>query len=165
MAKLSAVDTAAARILGNMTFTKGVLAINGASAATVKTTNAIVYSVDGVIYSKAALSAQALTVVSGGTPFYVQPANTTTYYLLAVNAAGTVITVQGDNTARVSSNGPAATFGLGNVPDAPSGYTPFGLIKVATGAVTFTPATTALDAASITFTFYDLSTAPLADKP
>ena len=41
--------------LGGMCLTKGVLAINAAGAATVKTTNALVYGVGGVLLPFAAI--------------------------------------------------------------------------------------------------------------
>ena len=165
MARLSAAQSAVVQLLGNMCLTKGVLAINAASAATIKTTNALVYTVDGVLYSKAALSAQALTVISGGTAFYVQPVSSTVYYVVAVNAAGTVITVQGDFTGRDLSI-PYVGRGDGFVPDVPAGYTAIGMFKVVTnGSTTFTPATTALDAAGVTVTYYDIGVLPATKAP
>ena len=144
----------------NMSYVKGVLAINAASAATVKTTNALTYTVDGVQYTKTALSAQALTAYTGNT-FYTQPASTTVYYVLGVNAAGTVYCFQGTYTGQ-TQNPLRADFsvGDGSIPDVPDGVTPFGMIKVVTGATTFLPGTDALDKASVTFTFYDLAVIP-----
>jgi hypothetical protein len=168
-----------------------VLAINAASAATVKTTGAIVNAVDGIIRSKAALSAQALSALAaadlpssgsgyvqpaGITGFYVQPAQTTAYYVLVMNAAQTVKVVQGtwrktgvnaaipDFQPIITPNG-ISVVGDGNVPDVPDGVVPFGMIKVACGSAAFTPATTALDAANITFTFYDLMCLPATERP
>lgn len=160
MAKLKDLASAAARLLGNMNYGKAVVAINAGSAATIKTTNAIIYSIDGVLYSKAILSAQALAVPSGASAFYVQPANTTVYYVFAVNAAGTVVTIQGDYAGQaLTPHG----VGSGHIPDVPAGYTAFGVMKVACGSAAFTPATTALDAANITFTFYDVGVLPAAN--
>ena len=52
--------------------------------------------------------------------------------------------------------------GTGGIPALPAGYCPIGAIKVKTAAATtFTPGTTALDAAGLTVTFTDLSQLPL----
>ena len=160
--------------MGNMSLAKPVLAINAAGAATVKTTNALVFTVDGIQYTKAALAAQSLapTHDSRGNPgVYVQPENTTVYYTLAVNKAGAIAVVQGsfagqrygiDPTVGVGSGANMGTsyIGDGSVPDAPDGYTPFGLIKVVTGNVKFTPGTTLLDAANVTATYFDIGVLP-----
>jgi len=151
LTKVSNQDIANA--LGGMCLTKGVLAINAASAATVKTTNALVYGVAGVLYTKAALAA------------YVQPINTTALYVLALNAAGTVAVVQGTYAGQQVTYGSdlskIVTAGYG-VPTLPAGYTPIGAIKVATnGSATFTAGTTALDAAGVTATYFDLALLPV----
>lgn len=183
MSKLSDVANLAIRnMLANRVINRAVLAINAGSAATVKTTNAIEFSIDGVIYNKTALSAQSIvptgymfnwqgTAVSA---FSVQPVNVTVYYVLALDASGNVNVVQGnysgqklsmDPTVGVGQSVAGATWvGNGQVPDVPAGLTPFGMIKVATGSATFTPGTTALDASNITFTFYDLQVLP-STKP
>lgn len=179
MAKQSDISSKAVRDgIGSMCVgaaTKPALQINAASAATVKTATALTYCIDGILYSKAALSAQALTVnatqqkmVTGRSTFYVQPANTTVYYLLCIDAAGTVITVQGTYSGQTGfmpdSNTPV-TF-AGGVPDVDtSTYAVIGMLKVALGATTFTPGTTLLDAANVTVTYYDLSHIPGASAP
>lgn len=156
------------------------LAINAAGAATVKTTNAIDYSIDGVTRRKTALAAQSLAVThnqlgvaSGG---YVQPASTTVYYTLAVNAAGAVAVVQGTYFGQTFDTAPTASLGQnsfggarvtgdGAVPSVPAGYCPFGLVKIVTNAsTTFTAGTTALDAAGVTASYFDLAVIP-ASKP
>lgn len=156
------------RLLGNRCFSKVVLAINGASAATVSTTvvpaGGIVYSVDGRQYLKANLAAQALTVnaaqqavVTGQETFYVQPVSTTVYYVVCLDSAGNVRTVQGTYFGQVFVPYIAQT-GDGSIPDVGDSLTAIGMIKIATsGSVTFTPGTTALDAAGVTATYYDLS--------
>lgn len=185
MSKLSDLTSAAARILGNMNLSqKAVLAINAASAATVKTTGALVFLVDGIQYTKAALSAQVLSALaaadfvastsqaalnylqpSGLTGFYVQPASTTVYYVLCVNNAGTVKVVQGTYDGQQLLAGLSAP-GKSWVPDIPETWTPIGLIKIVTNSsTTFTPATTALDAAGLTVTFTDLAMLPSANAP
>lgn len=163
------------RALGNSNLVKAVLAINLGGAATVKTTNALSYTIDGIYYTKAALAAQAITVTHdkdgnpvGGQnlPKYVQPINTTAYYLLCVNAAGTIAVVQGSYAGQSQAypDLQRISTGTGDVPQEPVGYTAFGLIKVATnGVATFDPATTALDAAGLTVSYFDLEYVPTAN--
>ena len=170
MSRLQDLTSAPARdLLGNMNLSKAVLAIATSGKAKVKTTNALVYTVGGVQYTASALSEQVLTnvytrdgKVSGGA--YVQPVNTTVFYTLSINAAGTVAVTQGTYAGQVltdpSQNG-VSTGGDGMVPNAPVGYTPFGVIKVVTAmAATFTVGTTALDATNVTSTFYDVAVLP-----
>lgn len=168
--KITDQDTANA--LGGMCLTKGVLAINAGGAATVRTTNALTYSVGGVLFTKTALAAQAITVthrfdgrpVSAADPAFVQPINTTVVYVLALNSAGTVAVVQGTYAGQQVTYGSdlskIVTAG-GGVPQLPAGYTAIGAIKVATnGVATFTAGTTALDAAGLTVTYSDLALLP-----
>ena len=179
MSRLSDVTNAAIRnILGNRCLSKNTLAINAGSAATVKTTGTLDFCVNGVAYSKAALSAQ--TIVPSGkmynwqgqavSAFYVQPISTTVFYTIGLDAAGNVYVVQGNYAGQKLSNDPAVGIGNsmagatwvgdGSIPDVPADVTPIGAIKVVTGSAAFTPGTTALDAANITFTFYDFSSMP-----
>lgn len=167
MPSLADVQNRAIRnLLGTRMLSKPTLAINAGSAATFKTTNTNYFSVNGIQYSFAALSANALTadatqqaLITGQTGFYVQPASTTVYYVVGINAAGTVRTFQGTYTGQTFTNF-VNTLGDSSIPDIGDSYCPIGYIKVVTGAATFTPATTALDAASITFTFADLVAIP-----
>lgn len=126
-------------LIGFVCLSKATLAINDTAAATFKTTGTTTYISDGIFKTKAALSAQAFS--SGHA---VQAAGETGYYVVGLNSAGTVKTFQG----------------IGAMPDVDDGYTPIGMIKVVCGSAAFTPGTTALDAANITFTFYDLSLLP-----
>lgn len=163
------------KALGNANLSKAILAINAASAATVKTTGALAYVIDGILLSKAALAAQAITIThdKDGNPVgganlskFVQPINTTVYYLLCVNSAGTIATVQGTYAGQSLAYPDLQRIatGTGDVPPEPAGYTAFGLIKVTTnGVATFDPATTALDAAGLTVTFFDLEYVPSAN--
>jgi len=168
MSRTSDLLQAAVReLLSNRTFVKPVLAINAASAATVKTTNAIVYSVDGVMYSKALLSAQSIAVTNNFTGStggaYVQPASTTVFYTLALDASGNVSVTQGTYAGQDLSQRSVGASAKGNglIPDAPAGTAPFGVLKVATNSsTTFTPGTTALDAAGVTVGYYDVSVLP-----
>lgn len=161
------------KALGNVALTKGVLAINAATAATVKTTNAISYALNGVLYSKAALAAQSIAVThdawgapvsAAAFPAYVLPAGKTMYLLLSLNAAGTVAVSQGTYDGQAVAHGTDLSkvlVGNGAIPQEPEGYTAFGLIKVTTaGAATFTPGTTALDAANVTASYFDLLYVP-----
>ena len=168
-------------LLANRVFNKPVLAINLGGAATVKTTAAIDYCIDGIAYQKAILSAQALTVdttaqeaITGQKTFHTQQANTTAFLLLVVDKDGNVRCLQGlangQSQVVIGSNTIDLGYckvpkGDGSIPDPNIGqstekYCAFGLIKVATGATTFLPGTDALDKASVTFTFYDLSAVP-----
>lgn len=172
MSKAKFLTSADMRLLANMVLTKGILAINAASAATVKTTNAIVYSIAGVLYSKAALSAQAITARHASDPeqvSYVQPVSTTVYYVLSLDSAGNVTMKQGDYDGRVPPNHLGnSVVGKSVIPDVPDtwGVTPFGVIKIVTnGSTTFTVGTTALDAAGVTATYYDIAVLPVANAP
>lgn len=131
---------------GNRCLSAVTLAINAGSAATFKTTGTTTYIVDGVFKTKAALSAQAFT--AGHTPV---PPSTTCYFVVGLNAGGTVKTFQGGCRAGK----------VGKLPELEDGYTPIGIIKIVTnGSTTFTPGTTALDAAGVTATYTDVSVLP-----
>ena len=168
MSRLQDLSQAATRdLLGNMCLSKAGLAI-GSTKSNISTANAITYSVGGVLSAKAAMPNQALTGYSrdgkqlGNT--YVQPANTTVFYTVSINAAGTTVAAtQGTYAGQIlvdpTQNG-VSTGGDGLVPNAPAGFTPFGVIKVVTGAATFTLGQTLFDAANVTTTYYDVSVLP-----
>lgn len=168
MSRLQDITAAAVRdLLGNMVLSKAGLAI-GTVKSGINTTAALIYSIGGVLFTKAAMTSQALTAYSrDGKQLgnaYVQPANTTVFYTLAINAAGTTVAaVQGTYPGQVlvdpTQNG-VSTGGDGLVPNAPAGFTAFGVIKVVTGNTTFTLGTTLFDAANVTSTFYDVSVLP-----
>lgn len=175
MPKTSDVTNKAVReLIATRCFAKGVLAINAGGAATIKTTNALNYSVDGVAYAKAALAAQALALpnaaaqavqaaITGRESYYVQPAQSTVYYVVALDASGNVATFQGtyDGQALLMPNTNMPVTAKGGVPDIDTSvWCPIGMIKIALGATTFTPATTLLDAANVTATYYDLTMLP-----
>lgn len=156
----------------NAASTLPVLAINGAAAATVKTTNAISSIFDGVPKSKAALAAQALTAnaaqqakITNQVGFYTLPAGKTCYLALAVDTAGNVYCIQGTYAGQALTFQGNPQTGTGAFPDVGESLALFGGIKVASTSAAFTPATTALDAANITFTFQDLILPPSADAP
>jgi hypothetical protein len=171
MSRISQVQHAHIRnLLANVCLTKATLAINAGGAATIKTTGTTTYTNDGVLLTKAALAAQALTVdatvqarLSGQATFYVQPVSSTVYYVVGLDAAGNVRVFQGTYVGYVGPGG-NPVIGDGLVPEDIGSYTPIGMIKIVTnGATTFTPATTALDAAGLTVTFYDLALLPSAN--
>ncbi len=140
MSKLNDFGTEAAReIAGYCTLTAGGLAINATSAATFKTVNTVTYLNNGVFKSKSAFTAQAFTAGHA-----TQAIGETGYYVVGLSAAGAVSTYQG----------------IGVIPDVPDGITPIGIIKVVADTAVFKPNTTALDATTCTFTFYDVSVLP-----
>jgi len=138
---LNSIVTAVQRFLiGTRAFTSGTLAI-GTTKSKIQTTTIINYCIDGIMYVKAATD--DLFVFTDVT---VQPISTTRHYLLCLDAAGTASIVTGTATT---------------LPDAPAGTCPVGYVKVVTsGAGTFIPATTLLDAAQVTETYVNLSCAP-----
>jgi len=168
MSRLQDLTSAPARdLLGNMAYSKAALAI-GTTKSAINTTAALNYTVNGVMYTKAAMTSQALTGYSrdgkqlGNT--YVQPANTTVFYTISINAAGTTVAATQGTYAGQPLTSPAyggvSAVGDGLVPNAPDGFTPFGVIKVVTGSATFTLGTTLFDAANLTSTFYDVGVLP-----
>lgn len=127
-------------LFGTRAFTSGALAL-GTTKSKVKTAATINYCIDGIMYTVAATD--DLFVFTDTT---VQAASTTKYYLLCLDAAGTASIVTGTATT---------------LPDAPAGTCPVGYVKVVTsGAGTFIPGTTLLDAAQVTETYVNLSCAP-----
>lgn len=147
--------------LGNVCFASATLAINAGSAATIKTTGTTPYTIGGVFYSKAALSAQSIAIASGYGPLqggagYVQPISTTVQYVVSVNAAGTVFVRQGSYSGQVLDT--YGSKGDGSIPAIPLTETALGTFAVTTNAsTTFTPGTTALDAAGITVVYTNRS--------
>lgn len=179
MSSLKQVTSAPVRhALGNRCMTRPILAI-GTSKAAFNTGAAAVNSIDGIIRNLGAQTSTALVATvaathlpaaeagwlqpSGRSGFYTQPASTTVYYVLTVNAAQTVTVVQGTYDGQPIANSSGYAEGDGNVPAIPAGLAPFGMIKVVTGATTFVPATTEFDAANVTSTFYDLACLPAAN--
>lgn len=174
MSKLSDLTVAALiALIGYANITPAAaavnLAINAAGAATVKTNSALQYLNNGVIKYKAALAAQSIAPTAGQA--YVQPVSTTVYYTLGLDAAGAVVVVQGSYDGQKLSLDPSKGLGNsqagsswegdGSIPDVPAGVTPFGVIKVVTnGVATFTPGTTALDAAGVTASYFDVAVLP-----
>lgn len=177
MSRLASISSGPIKAaLAATTHSAHVFAATGGATATVQTTGAIVGCFGGVTRSRAALSAQSLAPThdifgQANASLYAQPANSTVYYVLGVNAAGTVAVVQGTfagqnlvppATAGVGALAQAGTsfVGDGSIPSLPDGYAPFGLLKIVTGAATFTPGTTNLNASNVTPTFWDIGLIP-----
>jgi hypothetical protein len=182
MSRLSDVVNAAVKnLLGTYNNTKAVLAINLGGAATVKTTSALSVVINGVFAAASALAAQSIAIAAGNGPGggggYVQPFGTTVYYTMGINAAGTFAVKQGTYagqgaaTVMIAAATPiiqsipgqmGATYvGDGSIPALAAGYCPIGVMKVVTNASTaFTPGTTALDAAGVTATYFDVAMLP-----
>lgn len=162
------------KALGNSALVKGVIAINAGGAATIKTSGAINYTVDGVYYTKNQLAAQSIVVThdrdgnpvsaAGPTlPAYVQPAGTTVYYLLCLDKGQNLAVVQGsyDGQPGMYPDLQRAINGQSKLPQEPVNFVAFGLMKVVTtNGATFTPGTTALDAANVAVTYFDLEYVP-----
>jgi hypothetical protein len=141
---LADIATAIQRFLfGTRAFTSGAIAI-GTTKSKVKTASIVNYCIDGLMFVKAATD--DLFVFTDVT---VQAINTTKYYMLCLKTDGSALIVNG-------------AVGSTLLPSCPAGYCPVGYLKIVTGAATFTPATTLLDAANITTTYVDLSCAPAA---
>lgn len=164
--------------LSAQTLSQHAFGATGAASATVRTTNAIVSRINGIIRTRAALTGQSLAPthdIDGNvnTSRYVQPSNTTVYYVLGVDAAGSVAVVQGtwagqplfptSPTQGLGAGGAIGTqrTGDGLIPSLPAGFAPFGLLRVVTGAsATFNPGVTNLDAAGVTATAFDIGLIP-----
>jgi len=113
------------------------------------------FCINGIMYHKADAATVALATVTetGGTAA-VQGVLTTCMYVVCLNAAGTLSTVQGN----VASSGQTLKW-----PRIPATSCPIGAMKVAlAAAATFTPGTTDHDAADVTVTYYDLFSMPTA---
>lgn len=173
MSSISNINAAGVRnVLLNLCLVAVGLAINAAGAATLKTANAISYSVNGRAKTKAALAAQSFAVthdafgstVAKGFKAYAQPAGTRVVYVLSADSAGAIAVSQGTYVGqRMPKPGDLSVTidGTGAVPIEPAGYTAFGAVVIdLSAAATFTPGTTALDAAGVTATFIDISVLP-----
>lgn len=116
------------------------------------------FAINGLAYHKA----DAITVI----PFVagtVVGLLSKCLFLVQINAAGTVSFVQG--TQRTTADLAAGKEVL-HWPQPTAGNCPIGAVKITTASsATFTPGTTALDAANVTATYYDFAggmpTAPL----
>jgi hypothetical protein len=140
MARLSDISNESSRDLaGYICLSACTLAINAGSAATFKTTGTTTYTNDGYFKTKTALAAQAFSAGHAGLAI-----GQTGYYVVGLDGSGTVQTFEG----------------IGGLPDIGNGFTPIGYIKVVATSAAFVPGTTALDNASLAFTFKDVSVLP-----
>lgn len=130
---------------GYGSLTSGAVAIT-TNKAKFKTTATISYLLNGLFYSKAATD--NLVFSSGHTAL---ANNQACLFGLFLDASGNVSTTQGPI---VSAGDPCP------VPATPAGVAIFGLIKVVTGAGTFTPNTTEFDASGVTTTFVNAGRMP-----
>jgi len=114
----------------------------GTNANTIKTANAIDYTIGGKMYSKGATDNIAMTACAQ------QADGTDCMYLISIDSAGNVTTTKGEEVAA----------GAGAyLPDVPANEAVIGAIKVNTNGATFTSGGTDLSAANITATVYDLA--------
>ena len=158
---LEAFGKAGQAFVFNMTLDDVGLAIHGTNTENVLTANAADQIINGVFNALAAdteIDISALSFYDGdGNLLSAVTALADGYeakYVLANNASDTQICCIG--WPMLTSQGDDADW-----PNVPTGYAPFGGIKVvnASGA-DFTIGTTALDASGITDTYYDLGFVP-----
>lgn len=126
---------------GNMSMGCAGLA-EGTNANTIKTANIVHYRIGGQAYVKAATDNIAMTACSA------QGADTTCYYLITINAAGTVKITKG-------------TDGSTTLPACPDAEAPIGIMKIALASgATFTSGTTDLGASNVTETWANINYYP-----
>jgi hypothetical protein len=143
-------DVVSEQMLSNPT-----LAIGSTTKALVKNTTAFSYALDNIIK----------TVAIGETAFTdltVQPVLTTCYYALWVDSAGTTSLTNGTpmlTTSITSTNYPV-------LPANQDDKQLVGAVKIVLASTaTFTPATTLLDAANLTATYYNTLRYPTTGVP
>jgi len=127
------------RVIINMPLSVATVAI-GTTVQKVKTTATFNYLCNGIFKSLAATD--DFWTLSGTT---ITDGNTNKY-LLCVDAAGAASIVEGTQ---------AATAGAVVLPAWPANKTVAGILQVATAGATFVPGTTALNAGTVTDTYYD----------
>lgn len=112
------------------------------------------FAINGILYHKA--DAATVAPFTAGT---VQPVLTKCLYLVCIDSAGTITTVQG--TPKLTADLTAGTEVL-EWPEVPTNKCCVGAVKMTLAlTATFTPGTTALDATNCTATYYDLFTVPV----
>jgi hypothetical protein len=138
---------------GNINFGKAILA-EGTNANTFKTTtNTIVYTIDGVQYTKA--PTDNLTFSSGHTSL---AASQVCLFAVWLDSAAAVTTTQGKIIATADLSNGLTVLAM---PADQNGKCCIGLIRVATSASgVFVPNTTDLGDAQVTDTYYDCACLP-----
>lgn len=131
---------------GNINLSNGVLA-EGTNANTMKTTAAIDFAIDGVLYSKAATDNIALTACAA------QADLTSCMYVILVKSDASVVTRKG--TEQKTGSGLPMFW-----PAIPSDEVVIGAIKVANSGGTFTAGSVDLGAATVTDTYYNFMQLP-----
>lgn len=141
---------------GTMCLSKAGLA-EGTNDYTIKTAApngaGIDYAINGIVYHLADADNLTLTAADA------QADLTTCLYLICLNAAGTLSSVKGTEVLTASLT--AGTEVL-EWPTPAVDTCPIGAIKVANSAGTFTAGSTDLGAATVTDTYYDLFSVPVA---
>jgi hypothetical protein len=174
MGKLSDVGYDSLRdLIGNMALSNGGLA-EGTNAATYKTANTISYLSDGQFKSKGATDNVAFS--SG---HYTLKDGYSCLFVVALDGDGNFKTFQGEPFKAETVGGATKYRGYrrdaqGNyemtsalvdktssyLPDVDAGYSPVGIIKVATSGAAFVPGTTDLGAGTVTDTYYNVGVLP-----
>lgn len=131
---------------GNFNLANAVLA-EGTNANTIKTTAATSFSVNGLLYSKAATDNIAMTACA------VQADLTSCMYLVTIETDGDVVITKG--TEQLTGSGKDLLW-----PAIPANSAVLGAIKVVTSGATFTSGTTDLGAGTVTDTYYNFFTPP-----
>jgi hypothetical protein len=141
-------------LLTTVCFSKALLQIG--TAAPNIAFGGVTYSIGGLVYSKGATVAAGIgwgTVGTSGLLLAAQLPSTTRLYCISLDASGNL----------------RVTQGLPNDLNKPDVYPltcPMGYLRVVTDNVTtFTPGTTALNAAGVTSTFVDTAFVPLVENP
>lgn len=111
------------------------------------------FCINGILYNKAD-SATNVPLTAAA----IQPVLTKCLYLVCINSSGTISTVKGD--AVLTADLTAGTKVL-RWPALPVDLATIGAVKITLASTaTFTAGTTALDAANVTATYYDLFAVP-----
>lgn len=136
-------------LLGTASYGKPGVA-EGTNVHTIKTVAACVYSVGGQMYSKAITDNIAMDAAAA------QADLSTAWYLISLNAAGTVHVTKGTETLTASYDATAR-----QLPSVPAGDSPLAAMKIVTSGGTFTSGTTDLSGTGVTATFFDIGRVPL----
>lgn len=145
--------------IANRAYSKGGIAID-VTPADVETTAAVVYSINGVMYSlaiQAAIDVSTLGVLTekgAVTAMTAQANNTDRIYLLVLNTSAAIKVIQG---------AAVATGSTCYCPSVPPNHCAFAAVKVANASGSaFTFGTTSLATAGVTDTYFDLTMVPVS---